>query len=173
MQSLASYFQLSSLIFLSTLFTTARSKIPLAHPLGAWYNPLSRPVKARLSFLKGKERKMNKAELLKSVEAPVNENIPELSPGDTVSVHIKITEGDRERTQIFKGTILLVRGGGNNASFTVRRIASNGIGVERTFLLRSPRIEKVVVERHNKVRRARLYFLRERTGKSARLKQRF
>jgi len=116
---------------------------------------------------------MNKAELLKSVEAPVNENIPELSPGDTVSVHIKITEGDRERTQIFKGTILLVRGGGNDASFTVRRIASNGIGVERTFLLRSPRIEKVVVERHNKVRRARLYFLRERTGKRARLKQRF
>ncbi len=116
---------------------------------------------------------MNQAELLKSVEAPVNENIPELSPGDTVSVHIKITEGDRERIQIFKGTILLVRGGGNDASFTVRRIASNGIGVERTFLLRSPRIEKVVVERHNKVRRARLYFLRERTGKRARLKQRF
>lgn len=116
---------------------------------------------------------MNQTELLKSVESPVNENIPELFPGDTISVHLKIKEGDRERIQVFKGTILYVRGSGNDASFTVRRVASNGIGVERTFLLRSPRIEKVVVERHNKVRRARLYYLRERTGKSARLKQRF
>ena len=116
---------------------------------------------------------MNKAELLKSVEAPVNENIPELTPGDAVSVHLKIKEGDRERIQVFKGTVLMVRGGGNNASFTVRRIASNGIGVERTFLVRSPRIQKVVIDRRQKVRRARLYFLRERTGKRARLKQRF
>ena len=116
---------------------------------------------------------MNKAELIKSVEAPVNENIPELTPGDAVSVHLKIKEGDRERIQVFKGTVLLVRGGGNSASFTVRRIASNGIGVERSFLMRSPRIQKVVVDRRQKVRRARLYFLRERTGKSARLKQRF
>ena len=116
---------------------------------------------------------MNKAELLKSVEAPVNENIPDLTPGDAVSVHLKIKEGDRERIQIFKGTVLLVRGGGNNASFTVRRIASNGIGVERTFLVRSPRIQKVVIDRRQKVRRARLFFLRERTGKRARLKQRF
>lgn len=116
---------------------------------------------------------MNQAELLKSVEAPANENIPELSPGDAVSVHLKIKEGERERIQVFKGTVLFVRGSGNNASFTVRRVASNGIGVERTFLLRSPRIDKVEVERHHKVRRARLYFLRERTGKRARLKQRF
>jgi len=116
---------------------------------------------------------MNHAELLKSVEAPVNENIPELFPGDTVSVHLLIKEGDRERVQVFKGTVLFVRGSKNDASFTVRRIASNGIGVERTFMTRSPRLQKVVVERHTKVRRARLYFLRERTGKSARLKQRF
>lgn len=116
---------------------------------------------------------MNHAELLKSVEAPINENIPQLSSGDTVSVHLKIKEGDRERIQVFKGTVLYVRGSGNDASFTVRRVASNGIGVERNFLLRSPRIDKVVVERRTKVRRARLYFLRERTGKSARLKQRF
>ncbi|MDF1521163.1 MAG: 50S ribosomal protein L19, partial [Brevefilum sp.] len=123
---------------------------------------------------KGKERTMNQAELLKSVEAPVNENIPEdLSPGDAVSVHLKIKEGNRERIQIFKGTVLYKRGSGNDASFTVRRVASNGIGVERNFMMRSPRIEKVVIERHTKVRRARLYFLRERTGKSARLKQRF
>jgi len=116
---------------------------------------------------------MNQTELLKSVEAPANENIPQLSPGDAVNVYLKIKEGDRERIQVFKGTVLFVRGSGNDASFTVRRIASNGIGVERTFLVRSPRIEKVEVERHTKVRRARLYFLRERTGKAARLKQRF
>ena len=108
-----------------------------------------------------------------SVEAPENPNIPQLYPGDAVSVHVKIKEGTRERIQEFKGTILYVRGRGNDASFTVRRVASNGIGVDRTFLLRSPRLEKVVVERHTVVRRARLYFLRGRTGKSARLKQKF
>ncbi|OQX61533.1 MAG: 50S ribosomal protein L19 [Anaerolineaceae bacterium 4572_5.1] len=113
------------------------------------------------------------SDLLKAVEAPVNENIPRLRPGDIVSVHARIKEGDRERVQEFKGTIIRLRNSGNNANFTVRRIASNGIGVERTFLMRSPRIEKVVVERHSKVRRAQLYFLRDRTGKSARLKQKF
>jgi large subunit ribosomal protein L19 len=112
-------------------------------------------------------------QILKAVEAPVNENIPEIRSGDTVSVHVKITEGDRERIQEFKGTVIRLRKSGNNANFTVRRIASNGIGVERTFLLRSPRIDKVVVERRAKVRRAQLYFMRERTGKSARLKQKF
>lgn len=113
------------------------------------------------------------SELIKSIETPVNPNIPELFPGDAVSVHVKIREGSRERIQEFKGTVLFVRDSGNNASFTVRRIASNGVGVERTFLTRSPRIDKVVVERHTKVRKARLFFLRGRTGKSARLKQKF
>ncbi len=112
-------------------------------------------------------------EQIKAVEAPINPNIPDLFPGDTVSVHVKIREGARERIQEFKGTILAIHNNGNNSTFKVRRVASNGIGVERTFLLRSPRIDKVVVERHNKVRRARMYFLRTRTGKSARLKQRF
>lgn len=116
---------------------------------------------------------MNHTELLKSVEIEKNAGIPDIFPGDSVSVHLKIKEGDRERIQEFKGVVLYTRGSGNNASFTVRRVASNGIGVERTFLTRSPRIARVVVERHNKVRRARLYFLRDRTGKSARLKQRF
>ncbi len=111
--------------------------------------------------------------LLKAVEAPVNPNIPELRPGDVVSVHVRIKEGDRERIQEFKGTVIRLRNGGNNQNFTVRRVASNGIGVERTFLLRSPRLDKVVVERHSRVRRAQLYFLRERTGKRARLKQKF
>ncbi len=113
------------------------------------------------------------SDLIKAIEAQENPNIPPLRPGDAVSVHVKIREGNRERVQEFKGTVLYVRNSGNNASFTVRRVASNGIGVERTFLLRSPRLEKVQVERHNVVRRARMYFLRGRTGKSARLKQRF
>lgn len=113
------------------------------------------------------------SEQLQAIEAPVNPNIPDLRPGDVVSVHVKIKEGARERIQEFKGTVLFVKTAGANSTFTVRRVASNGIGVERTFLTRSPRIDKVVVERHSKVRRARLFFLRERTGKSARLKQRF
>jgi large subunit ribosomal protein L19 len=112
-------------------------------------------------------------DLMKAVEAPNNPNIPQLAPGDVVSVHVKIKEGNRERIQEFKGTVLYVRGNGNDASFSVRRIASNGIGVERTFLLHSPRLDKVVVDRHTVVRRARLFFLRGRTGKSARLKQKF
>ena len=112
-------------------------------------------------------------ELIRSVEAPDNPNIPEIRPGDTVRVFIRIKEGANERTQEFRGTVIRSRGGGNNKNFTVRRIASNGIGVERTFLTRSPRLEKVLVERRAKVRRAQLYFLRERRGKSARLKQKF
>ena len=112
-------------------------------------------------------------DLLKSVDAPVNPNIPNLLPGDTVSVHVKIKEGARERIQEFRGTVLYVHQNGNNSTFTVRRVASNGVGVERSFLLRSPRIDKVVVDRHNVVRKARMYFLRSRTGKSARLKQKF
>ncbi len=112
-------------------------------------------------------------ELLKSVEAPINDQIPELFPGDGVTVRVKIQEGGRERIQEFKGTVLYTHHNGANSTFTVRRVASNGVGVERTFPMRSPRIEKVIVERHSKVRRARLYFLRERTGKQARLKQKF
>jgi len=110
---------------------------------------------------------------LKSVAPPANSKIPELNPGDAVSVHVKIVEGDRERIQEFKGIILTVNRRGMNSSFKVRRIASNGIGVERTFLTHSPRIDKVVVEKHSNVRRARLYYLRERTGKRARLKEKF
>jgi large subunit ribosomal protein L19 len=113
------------------------------------------------------------ADLIKAVEAKDNENIPPMRAGDTVNVHVRIKEGDRERIQEFRGTVIRLRKGGNDRSLTVRRMASNGIGVERTFLLRSPRIEKIVVERHNQVRRAQLYFMRGRTGKSARLKQKF
>jgi len=113
------------------------------------------------------------SELLEAIEAPINLNVPEIIPGDMVSVFLRIKEGSNERVQEFKGTVIRVRRGGPTANFTVRRVASNGIGVERTFLSRSPRIEKVVVHRHSHVRRSKLYFLRERTGKSARLKQKF
>ncbi len=111
--------------------------------------------------------------LVQSLERQMqpNPNIPALRPGDTVKVHVRIVEGDRERVQPFQGTIIALNHGGANATFTVRRIASNGIGVERIFLLASPRIEKVEVLRHAKVRRAKLYFLRNLRGKAARLKE--
>lgn len=112
-------------------------------------------------------------DLDKNFNISINPNIPELHPGDQVSVHVRIKEGDRERIQEFKGTIIRLRKGGNNTNFTVRRTASNGIGVERTFLLHSPRVDKVVVERHTHVRRAQLYFLRGLTGKKSHLKQKF
>lgn len=111
-------------------------------------------------------------DLIKAVEAPANPKVPALQPGDSVSVHVRIVEGNKERVQEFKGTVIRTRKGGNQASFTVRRVAAHGIGVERTFLMRSPRIERVDVFRRAKVRRAQLYFLRDRQGKSARLKER-
>ena len=114
---------------------------------------------------------MNLVQSLERQMAKPNPNIPDLHAGDIVKVHVRIVEGDRERTQVFQGTIIRIRGGSVNTSFTVRRVASHGIGVERTFLLHSPRIEKVEVVRHSKVRRAKLYFLRDRRGKSARLKE--
>jgi large subunit ribosomal protein L19 len=113
-------------------------------------------------------------ELLRAVEAPANENVPDdLQVGDNVSVFLRIKEGNNERVQEFKGVVIRISNGGVNQNFTVRRIASNGIGVERTFLCRSPRIEDVKVHRHAYVRRSKLYYLRNRTGKSARLKQKF
>jgi large subunit ribosomal protein L19 len=112
------------------------------------------------------------ADLMKSVErVEPNPNIPELRPGDTVRVHNRIVEGDRERVQVFQGTVMRLRKGGVNASFTVRRIAAHGIGVERTFLLHSPRVEKVEVVRRAHVRRTQLYYLRGRRGKAARLRE--
>jgi large subunit ribosomal protein L19 len=111
------------------------------------------------------------ADLIQAVEAAKNSKIPDLKPGDSVSVHVRIVEGDKERIQEFKGTVIRTRKGGNNANFTVRRVASHGIGVERTFLLRSSRIDKVDVMRSAKVRRAQLYYLRDLRGKAARLKE--
>ena len=111
-------------------------------------------------------------DFIKAVAAPVNSKIPTMQPGDNVSVHLRIIEGNKERIQEFKGTVIRMRKGGNDANFTVRRLAAHGIGVERTFLLRSPRIEKIEVFRSAKVRRAQLYYLRDLRGKAARLKER-
>ncbi|NQT05213.1 MAG: 50S ribosomal protein L19 [Dehalococcoidia bacterium] len=100
-----------------------------------------------------------------------NPKIPELAPGDTVRVYIKVVEGGKERLQPFQGVVIKMHGGGAGATFTVRRIAY-GVGVERTFPLFSPRVERVEIIRHGKVRRAKLYYLRGRSGKAARIKER-
>ena len=119
------------------------------------------------------------SDILRSVEEQqlkqdtgVRSDLKALRVGDDVQVHFRIVEGERDRIQLVRGTVMRLRkGGGANASFTVRRIASHGIGVERTFPLHSPRIEKIEVLRHAHVRRAKLYFLRGRQGKSARLRE--
>ncbi len=109
------------------------------------------------------------------VESVIQENLkkktPEIRPGDRVRVHFRIVEGDRERIQVFQGVVMRKRGGGINENFTVRRIGAHGVGVERTFFLHSPRLEKVEVISHAHVRRAQLYYLRGRTGKAARLRE--
>ena len=100
----------------------------------------------------------------------LRKDIPALRPGDTVQVHVKVVEGSRERIQVFEGLVIKIKGSGISETFTVRRVAY-GVGVERTFPLHSPRIDKIVVERHGKVRRAKLYYLRKLTGKAARIKE--
>ena len=106
-------------------------------------------------------------DIIKSIEHEQLKNkIPDLRVGDTVRVHVKIKEGNRERIQVFEGIIIKKQGGGVNATFTVRRI-SYGVGVEKTFLVHSPNVEKVEVTRVGKARRAKLYYLRDRVGKAA------
>jgi large subunit ribosomal protein L19 len=116
-------------------------------------------------------KKTSAQALIQSMEAP-KRDFPELAPGDTVRVHVKIIEGNKERIQVFQGMVVRHHGGGQHEMFTVRRVASHGIGVERTFLYRSPRIDKIEMLRHGKVRRAQLYYMRDLSGKSARLKER-
>jgi len=119
------------------------------------------------------------SDLLRSLEKQqekedigLKSDLSELRVGDDVQVHFRIVEGERERIQLVRGTVMrLRRGAGTNATFTVRRIATHGIGVERTFPLHSPRIERIEVLRHAHVRRSKLYFLRQRQGKAARLKE--
>lgn len=98
--------------------------------------------------------------------------IPEFRVGDTIRIGVRVVEGNRERVQDFEGVVISRRSGGINENFTIRRIASHGIGVERTFLLHSPRVENIRIVRQGKVRRAKLYYLRGLTGKAARIKER-
>ena len=100
----------------------------------------------------------------------LKQDVPALRPGDTVQVHVKVVEGSRERIQVFEGIVIKIKGSGIRETFAVRRVAY-GVGVERTFPLHSPRIDKIVVKRHGKVRRAKLYYLRNLTGKAARIKE--
>ncbi len=110
-------------------------------------------------------------DILKSIEHEQLKNkIPELRVGNTVRVHVRIKEGNKERIQVFEGIIIKKQGGGVNATFTVRRI-SYGVGVEKTFLVHSPMIEKVELVRVGKARRAKLYYLRDRVGKAAKTKE--
>ena len=111
-------------------------------------------------------------DIIKSIEHEQMKNkVPELRVGNTVKVHVRVKEGNRERIQVFEGIIIKVQGGGVNTTFTVRRV-SYGVGVEKTFLLHSPAVEKVEVVRVGKARRAKLFYLRDRLGKSAKTKER-
>lgn len=110
-------------------------------------------------------------DLVKHIEASqVRTDLPEFNSGDTVAVHYKISEGNKERIQVFQGTVLQRRNSGLDETFTVRKM-SNGVGVERIFPTNSPSIDKIEVIRKGKVRRARIFYLRERTGKRARIKE--
>ena len=110
-------------------------------------------------------------EIIRKIEAgQLKENAPVFNVGDTVRVSAKVKEGNRERIQVFEGTVLKIQGGGNRKTFTVRK-NSNGIGVEKTWPLHSPNVEKVDVIRHGKVRRAKLNYLRNRVGKKAKVKE--
>ena len=114
---------------------------------------------------------MNASEIIKSIEAEqLKAEVPEFRVGDTVKVFAKIKEGNRERIQVFEGTVLKRQGGSNRETFTVRKF-SNGVGVEKTFPIHSPHVQKVEIVRRGKVRRAKLYYLRSRVGKAAKVKE--
>ncbi len=115
---------------------------------------------------------MDMEKLLAEVERPaLRQDLPEFRPGDTVRVHVKVREGDKERLQVFEGIVLRRREGGLRSTFTVRKV-TYGVGVERTFPLHSPMLEKIEMIRQGHVRRAKLYYLRELKGKAARIRER-
>lgn len=116
---------------------------------------------------------MDRARILRAVEGGFVKDeteVPQIAPGDTVRVYFKVVEGDRERIQPFEGLVIAVRGSGVSRTFTVRKV-SFGVGVERVFPLHSPRIERVEILRHGKVRRAKLYYLRKKSAKESRLEE--
>lgn len=110
-------------------------------------------------------------QIIQEIEAPlIKGNVPQMNIGDTVKVFVKIVEGNKERTQGYEGVIIKRRGSGVGETITVRRVFQ-GIGIERVFLIHSPRVEKITVQRRGHVRRAKLYYLRKRTGKATRIKE--
>ena len=118
------------------------------------------------------KRNMSKAAILESVTSQVKKNdLPKIWPGDTVKAHIKVREGNKERVQIFEGLVIAIKNGGIAETITVRKVSS-GVGVERTLPLHSPMIAKFEVVRRGRVRRAKLYYLRDKVGKDARIKER-
>ncbi len=111
--------------------------------------------------------------ILKSVsEAQLRDNVPEFSAGDTVRVHVRVVEGEKERIQLFEGVVIQRRGAGIHETFTVRKISTGGIGVERIFPLHTPRVANIEVVRHGKVRRSKIYYLRNLRGRAARIPER-
>lgn len=125
---------------------------------------------APMNIVRERSRKMNP--LIESItKEQLRTDLPDFKAGDTVRVHARIVEGDRERIQIFEGVVIKRRGAGISESYTVRKI-SNGVGVERTFPLHSPRVAEIEVTRHGRVRRAKLYYLRSRHGRAARITER-
>jgi large subunit ribosomal protein L19 len=123
---------------------------------------------ARLRFYREEERAMNAIDALNADQ--IKDGVPAFRPGDTIKVYSKVVEGGKERTQMFEGVVMVRKGGGARASITVRRVA-HGVGVEKTFLVHSPRVEKIEVGKRGVVRRSRLYYLSEKIGKAARIKE--
>ena len=118
-----------------------------------------------------KFRRKRTMDALKMIsESSMKQEVPEVAIGDTVKVHVRIKEGDKSRIQIFEGTVIAIKHGGISRTFTVRRVA-HGCGIERVFPLHSPSVAKVELVRHGKVRRAKLYYLRDRVGKAAKVKE--
>jgi large subunit ribosomal protein L19 len=118
--------------------------------------------------LQGGGQQMNIVQMI--AQEQLRRDLPQFKPGDTLRVHVKVREGSRERIQVFEGIVIKRRGAGISETFTVRKI-SYGVGVERTFPLHSPKIDKIEVVRQGRVRRAKLYYLRNLTGKAARIKE--
>ncbi|MBE2186196.1 MAG: 50S ribosomal protein L19 [Rhodothermales bacterium] len=104
-------------------------------------------------------------------ETQKRDDFPRFNPGDTINVHVRVIEGDKERIQQYQGVVIAVRGSGNSRTFTVRKIGANGVGVERIFPINTPRIAKIEVMQEGRVRRAKLFYLRKLRGKAARIKQ--
>lgn len=130
--------------------------------------PLNRQIYLRMFV----ERRKNMSKLIDQItSAQLRNDVPDFRPGDTVRVHAMIVEGERERIQLFEGLVIKRRGAGISESYTVRKI-SNGVGVERTFPVHTPRVAKLEVVRKGKVRRAKLYYIRALSGKAARIKER-